>query len=327
MSKKYTNQILINFILILVGLFKFVQNILKMTAFTKFLLPQDNDLLFDQLSQSIAFEPITKGRSGAVLISDEYVDGSDFLMPLVRTTTQYTAPCQLFKPIHKAIIENMRGVIMSVSDTINIPDVKNVNFNNILAEIYDDNYTTMKYHSDQAIDLDDDSYICLFSCYNQCPIPDQNLRKLRIKPKNGDGTIKSTSTNEIDIELNNCSAVLFSVADNSKYLHKIILDHVMNKKHAMNGNDVKWLGLTMRLSKTYIKFINEIPYFVNKDEGGIELTLATQAQAHQFYKSKREENEEENDKGSYTKIYFTISKSDIINPFKSLVSYNHHYLN
>ena len=39
--------------------------------------------------------------------------------------------------------------------------------------------STMKYHSDQALDLADNSYICIFSCYDN-PI---NLRTLRIKNK------------------------------------------------------------------------------------------------------------------------------------------------
>ena len=56
-----------------------------------------------------------------------------------------------------------------------------VYFNNALLEMYDKDYVTMGEHSDQAQDLDLDSYICLFSCYNN--IETKDIRSLKIKNK------------------------------------------------------------------------------------------------------------------------------------------------
>lgn len=71
--------------------------------------------------------------------------------------------------------------------------------------------------------------------------------------------------------MENNSIILFSAEINSKYLHKIKLKE---KK------DSNWLGITFRLSKTFIKFRNEIPYF----ENGIELSIADKNEMVEFYK-------------------------------------------
>ena len=66
---------------------------------------------------------------------------------------------------------------------------------------------------------------------------------------------------------------------NKKYLHKIILNN-----NNITGN--LWLGITFRLSKTFIHFINELPYFSN----GNQLTLANDEQKKEFYKYRQTEN-------------------------------------
>ena len=53
--------------------------------------------------------------------------------------------------IHYDIIENIKK--------ISGIDVK---LNNALIEIYGSKYCTMGYHSDQSLDLDEKSYICIF---------------------------------------------------------------------------------------------------------------------------------------------------------------------
>ncbi len=186
--------------------------------FTKFIIDFGINK-FDDLSKSINLENIIGGRKGAVL-----VDCKNDLIPIVRTTTAYNKPVQRFLPIHCEIIKNIKKT-------------HNLEFNNALIEIYGSSYRKMGYHSDQSLDLVNDSYICLFSHYNDPSTIGK--RKLVIKEK------VSGATSEIILDHN--SAVLFSVSTNSKWMHKIILD---------KQTDNLWLGITFRLSKTFIKFVD-----------------------------------------------------------------------
>ena len=81
-------------------------------------------------------------------------------------------------------------------------------------------------------------------------------------------------------------------------------------KDINNKNDTSniWLGLTFRLSKTYIYFNNELPYFVSNDK---ELRLANEVETKQFYKYKGLEN---TTLFSYPEISYSISISDLLNP-------------
>lgn len=243
--------------------------------FQKFIIKNEFNI-FNELENSVEFENITYGRKGTNII-----DYKNNLIPLVRTTTIYNNPSQKFKTIHYNIIDKIKKA----------SNIENIEFNNALIEIYDSNYCKMKYHSDQSIDLHEESYICIFSCYDN-PI---NNRILNIKNK---------ITEEIsNIELNNNSIVLFSVKTNSNYLHKIILD----KKEPNN----KWLGITFRLSKTYIYFNNELPYFYNKDK---ILRIANEDEKKYFYKLRGEENKDTN--FYYPEINYTISFGDTLQIIK-----------
>ena len=233
------------------------------------------DNLFNELSKTTNFENITNGRDGAVLVNNNNI------IPLVRTTTKYNNPAQLFSQIHYDIIDKIKKIT-----TIN-----NLEFNNALIEIYNNDYKSMGEHSDQALDLADDSYICLFSCYNNPQTA--NIRKLKIKNK---------VTNETsEIELNHYSIVLFSLESNSKHLHKIVLDNP-------TINNYEWLGITFRLSKTFIKFINEIAYFNNTY---IILKLASKEESKEFYKCRSFENKSIEYKWS-DDIFYTINPSDLL---------------
>jgi hypothetical protein len=166
--------------------------------FNKFILDFPTNL-FEQLSKSIGFEDINNGRKGANII-----DYKNNLVPLVRTTTTYHIPNQKFLPIHYHIIDDIKK-------TFGHDDLE---FNNALAEIYNSKYCNMGFHSDQALDLNENSYICIFSCYNDPTT--KNLRKLKIKNK---------ITNKcFDIVLNHNSIVIFSIDTNRKHLHKIVLE-------------------------------------------------------------------------------------------------------
>jgi len=255
--------------------------------FQKFIIENESNI-FNQLENSVEFENINNGRKGTNI-----VDYKNNLIPIIRTTTIYNNPSQKFKTIHYNIINKIKKMV----------NIENIEFNNGLIEIYDSNYYKMSYHSDQSLDLEEESYICIFSCYDN-PI---NQRTLNIKSK---------ITNErSNIELENNSLVLFSVKTNSNYLHKIVL----NKKEPNN----RWLGITFRMSKTYIYFINEIPYFININEipyfinineipyfynKNKILRIANEDEKKQFYKLRGEENKSTN--FYYPEIDYTISFGD-----------------
>jgi hypothetical protein len=164
-----------------------------------------------------------------------------------------------------------------------------VEFNNAMIEIYNCDYKTMKYHSDQSLDLETDSFICLFSCYSNSQTT--NLRKLKIKEKG------SEIENEIILKHN--SIVMFSTNTNKKYVHKIVLE-------SHSKDDTQWLGLTLRKSKTLIKFIDEIPYF----ENNTILRFGNDDERREFMKMKGMENQLSD--FTYPDINFTISPSDLM---------------
>ena len=246
--------------------------------------------IFDELSKSTAeFENIIDGRLGANLI-----DYQNNLIPLVRTTTIYNKPPQIFLPIHYEIINKIKQVS---DDTKSKPKL---NFNNAMIEIYDSRYTKMGYHTDQSLDLEPDSYICIFSCYDNPLTPD--IRKLKIKEK--------TTNNCSEFLLNHNSIVLFSLNTNSNHLHKIVLE--------TNTSNTKWLGITFRLSKTFIQHIafrlsktfipcDTVPYFYQSKK---VLRLANKEEKKAFMKYKGIENQTTD--YVYPEIDYTVSVGDTI---------------
>lgn len=238
--------------------------------FTKVTLDYNKNL-FNDLLQMTEFEDITKGRKGAIL-----VDISNNLIPLVRTTTRYVKPSQTFKPLHHDIIKKIR----------NITNIEEIKFNNALIEVYDNQYCTMGFHSDQALDLAEESYIAIYSCYE---IPQNNPRKLIIQNK--------LTNKQTEIIMEHNSVVLFNLPTNKRHLHKMILD---NPKE-----DNRWLGITFRESKTFIHFVNKIPFL-----GDNILTLANDHEIKNFYQLRGKENKSIEYK--YPEINYTISPSDIL---------------
>jgi hypothetical protein len=240
--------------------------------FTKYTLDLEANI-FESLLKSVDFEDITKGRKSANL-----VDIKDELIPLVRTTTQYQKPNQPFTNIHYDLINNIKQVTEN----------KDLKFNNAMIELYSYEYYKMGFHTDQSLDLDDKSFICVFSCYNDPNT--KSLRKLVIKNK------VTKQTHSIMMEHN--SIILFSVATNKQHVHKIVLE--------LSSSKNLWLGITFRFSKTIIQFINEIPYFSNKQI----LTLTNKDQLNEFRKYKRAEND--NVDFVYPEINYTLSPGDLI---------------
>jgi hypothetical protein len=222
---------------------------------------------FDELEKSAKFEAVTKGRQGTVIVDESKTRG----IPIVRTTTVYDKPAQQFQSIHRQILKEI-----------------GIEFNNALIEIYDDKYRSMAYHTDQSLDLADDSYICLFSCYERSPI---NTRKLKIRNKETGKCFERT--------LENNSIVVFSTADNHAHHHSIILEGP--------DNGCRWLGITFRLSKTFVKFVEDSPYI-----GKNVLTLATDVEKKEFFRHKGQENSSID--YTYPEIGYTISPSDLLPP-------------
>lgn len=74
----------------------------------------------------------------------------------MRTTTIYRNLNQKFLDIHYNIIESIKKATNN----------NNLQFNNALIEIYNCDYNKMGFHTDQSLDLEQNSYICIFSCYS-----------------------------------------------------------------------------------------------------------------------------------------------------------------
>lgn len=258
-------------------------------GFYQLKLPLANDF-FPELSSSIDFEEVGKGRLGNHLVKT-----GDAGIPLVRTTSKYDKPAHQFSDTHDLIANSI------ISAAKNIAELQNASiaFNNALIEIYNKDYFKMGYHSDQVLDLAGDSYVALFSCYERpTEVSPPFLRRLKVKNK---------ITNEIhEFLLANNSVILFPLSTNSKYHHKIVLDASTNQKDLLPDN--RWLGITFRQSKTFIHFQNNLPYFANGDA----LKLANEDQQREFYSLRSKENKSLD--FDYPSITYTLSNSDILLP-------------
>lgn len=273
--------------------------------FTKFLI-KDTIIDFDE---PLHIEKLGKGRRGVIFINpttdtslletNPSVNDSINLnlYPLVRSTTCFNEPSKQFRKNHHSLIQMIQK---------HIPDFKS---NNIMMELYDNTYKTMKFHSDQALDLDPQSYIALYSCYQNPRTV--HLRILEIQNK------KSKEVTQILLE--NQSVVVWSVQTNSLYLHRIILpqkDEKKDEEKEKEKNDEEeengglWCGLTLRQSKTFLYYENG--HEVRFRNGGL-LSLASVNQAKEFYHLRKLENNL-NDTFIWPKIDYTISNSDLLVP-------------
>jgi hypothetical protein len=251
-----------------------------------YILPIEGNL-FEELLASVRFEDVGKGRQGAVLIEIDET-GS---IPIVRTTTRYSAPAQRFQSIHDRLAQQIQ-TIASLA----------VGFNNALVENYTNAYTTMGSHSDQALDLADESSIAIFSCYKH-PDSTNPPRKLIVELKeSSDDSPKGTLHERLEIPLTHNSVVVFDLDTNRRLKHKIVLD----KSVQMPEN--QWLGITFRTSKTLVRFCDEYPYFLDDTR----LTLANEEQRQEFYHLRHRENNETD--FTYPRITYTISESDMMPP-------------
>jgi hypothetical protein len=227
----------------------------KNEEFRSFSLHLDRNV-FHELAASAPFEFGGKGREGAVLVKPDPTRG----VPIVRTSTIYKKPACVFNDLHNELASKIEE-FASLKKTLN----------NCLIEKYTNEYATMGFHSDQALDLDDElnteedttdgnntsssssfssssSCIALFSCYEnpglveELPSPP---RKLVVEPKD-----PNSGYSNMEIPLRHNSVVVFSLECNKKFRHKIVLDNNAGFHQPENT----WLGMTFRTSKTFIKY-------------------------------------------------------------------------
>lgn len=234
--------------------------------------------LFAELSASARFEDVGKGRRGAVLAKIDEAGG----VPLVRTTTRYGSPTQRFRAVHERLAQQIQEHA-----------ALSVGFNNALIESYMNAYRTMGSHSDQALDLTDESFIAVFSCYQH---PEAGPPRKLIFESKGSGDEK------FEIPLTHHSAVVFSVDSNRRLRHKIVLDTPVDTA------DNQWLGVTFRTSKTFVRFRDEHAYLPQ----GTRLVSADDEQRREFYQLRRRENNETD--FIYPPLTYTISESDLMPP-------------
>ncbi|MGO4632873.1 alpha-ketoglutarate-dependent dioxygenase AlkB [Streptomyces sp. 2RAF24] len=234
--------------------------------------------LFAELSASTRLEEVGKGRRGAVLSKIDEAGG----VPLVRTTTQYESPAQCFQAVHERLARQIeeRAAI-------------SVGFNNALVETYTNAYTRMGSHSDQALDLADDSFIAVFSCYRHPEV---------IPPRKLVFESKGVGAEAFEIPLDHNSFVAFSVGSNRRFRHKIVLDDPGRRA------DNQWLGVTFRTSKTLVRFRDENAYLPQ----GPRLVSADDEQRREFYRLRRRENNETD--FTYPLLTYTLSESDLMPP-------------
>lgn len=273
---------------------------LKPTVVEKFrwlMLPSSRGTsnVFDELhSAVIKFDDVTSGRKGQTLVRPESRG-----IPIVRTTTRYSSPAQCFHPSHETLAQ----------DILKEASLPGPGFNNALIEVYNNAYTSMGFHSDQALDLADDSYIALYSCYKFSDSTEKQLRKLVVESKEPGG-------GQFEIPLVHNSVVVFSVETNRLYRHKIVLDIDTYSRKSPPEND--WLGVTFRTSKTFVHTTSSDVTTGGEGivcfEDGTPLKLADDEQSKEFYKLRRRENEETDFSYPEEKMTFTLSESDLMPP-------------
>ena len=239
---------------------------------------QLSDSFFNELKQAVAFEDVAKGRKGAVIVQRNEARG----VPIVRTTTKYNTVAQYFQDVHEQLA---RQILETAS--------LSVRFNNALVENYRNDYFKMGFHSDQALDLADASFIAIFSCYKYPEAQDsQRILVVESKQKNG----------SFEIPLTHNSIVVFSLDTNQRFRHKIVLDK--SKEPSEN----EWLGVTFRTSKTFVQYRDGQTYF----EDGTPMMLASQEMQREFYLLRGSENRET--KFVYPRCTYTLSQSDLMKP-------------
>jgi hypothetical protein len=226
---------------------------------------------FDNLCMLNKFEDVAKGRQCAIINKSN---------ALIRTTTNYKNPAQEFKNLHTYIDQVIRERLGKSNQVVN----------NAMIEIYEPSYRKMGFHTDQAQDLDSNSWIYVYSCYENGNVDRSEHRSFIIQDK--------LTSKEWIIPMENNSVIAFSTDTNHKFRHKI----AFGPEDMYNSTDKRWLGITFRTSKTNVVF-NE--YGIPKN-----LRIATEEERQAIYKMKSDENNLVDHE--WTKLEYTLSSSDLM---------------
>ena len=257
--------------------------------------------MFEVLAEEFRFslEPVTKGRKGCTATTIEEIDGSDPYVKaaLVRSTTRYQGPAIRFTPGLNRIIEELERLA-------GLP----FRFNNALVEEYTEQYKSMKFHSDQDVDLQDGTFIALFSCYRD-PIGKPPTRYLEVKHKETQAMFT--------VPLEHHSVVVFDVDwTNKTFQHRIVYKQQDGSKQPV------WMGVTFRQSKTFLDYYKREEDDDNTSFGvyfhgtSHQLHLAGESEVKDWFCLRNKENQAKSkDEFSYDPaIDYTISPGDLLIP-------------
>ena len=261
-----------------------------------------DNTIFWHVYSSIRWDNVTRGRQGANLVNvDRDPETGTEYVPIVRTTTAYHEQMQHFSVPVDYIQKCINAKVAADSSG----DATPMSFNNVMAEVYTDECRNMKFHSDQALDLDPETYIAVFSCYDD---PSAPPRALRIIHKDSDPEDPQSYQ---DISMDHQSVIVFSVETNKFYRHKII------QETSETGS--RWLGLTFRCSATFVYradgSASEHTAHTRFRDTGKLLELADKEKKQKFIRYKGRENREAFEYPSG--ICYTLSPHDFwppINP-------------
>jgi hypothetical protein len=128
----------------------------------------------------------------------------------------------------------------------------------------------------------------LFSVYED--LEEKNPKILRIKEK--------STGNISELKMDHNSIIIFSTETNAKYLHKIVSNIEKKTKS-------RWLGITFRLSRTFVEYRENEPYFIDTDE---RMLIATENERKKFYNHKSSENTQIGYEYPYENVRYTLSK-------------------
>jgi hypothetical protein len=250
----------------------------------------DVSQLFRRLAVPRHFSTELKGRIGGILVACRDSDDS---VPIVRTTTSYPKAPSPFSALHRRLIDGIRAALGTPA----------IAFNNAMIELYTHVYRTMGFHSDQALDLKEDSVICLLSCYNQPET--QSTRTLIVQNKKTGDVVR--------LSLAHGSIVVFDTRANEQHVHKIVLE----KQHGdVADKSTEWLGVTFRCSKSFVKDGMLLASPNDASGAAIPLRLASAEERMQFMKLKAKENAQDGTTGSDASgvrmLDYTLSPGDLL---------------
>lgn len=155
-----------------------------------------------------------------------------------------------------------------------------------MVEIYDSGYKTMSFHTDQTQDLAQDSYICIFSCYEGGTLESDEAPRMLV--------VKNKETELVtEYPMRNHECIVFSTATNATHVHRIVV----------GGCRRRWLGVTFRTSKTFVERREDGLFLVGS---GKLLRRANEEDAVEMRKCKGRENKE--DDFVWPDMDFTISE-------------------